>query len=122
MLHETNDIILANEREHSAFHQPHTRKITKIIPSMFRKRYIKFNKYFLLKKIEENYSLSNNRPTQPRSASASTAPSIKHESRDVFSTPNDVQRLKNVRRHEPAHVSSGPGSKTSKNIFFLLFL
>jgi hypothetical protein len=73
-------------------------------------------------KIEENYSLSNNRPAQPRSTSASAGPSIKHESRDVFSTANDVQRLKNVRRHEPAHVSSGPGSKTSKNIFFFIIL
>ena len=35
MLHGVNDVILSNGFEHQAFHQPHTRKITKITPSMF---------------------------------------------------------------------------------------
>ncbi|CAF3233478.1 unnamed protein product, partial [Rotaria sp. Silwood2] len=83
-LHEDNDVILTNGFEHQQFHQPNTRKITKIIP-------------------KENNSLINNRPIQPRSASATT---IKRETKDSSLTPNDIQRLKHVRRHEPAHVQS----------------
>ena len=49
---------------------------------------------------------------------ASALSTTKHESRDIFSIPNDIQRLKNVRRHEPTHVSSGSGSQSNKNIFF----
>jgi hypothetical protein len=50
-----------------------------------------------------------------RSASATT---VKHESKDSSLTPSEVQRLKHVRRHEPAHVQSGPGSKTSTIYFY----
>jgi 3-hydroxy-3-methylglutaryl CoA synthase len=34
-LHEDHDTILTNDFDHQAFHQPNTRKVTKIIPSMF---------------------------------------------------------------------------------------
>jgi 3-hydroxy-3-methylglutaryl CoA synthase len=37
-LHEDHDTILTNDFDHQAFHQPNTRKVTKIIPSMFRRR------------------------------------------------------------------------------------
>ncbi|CAF4002706.1 unnamed protein product, partial [Adineta steineri] len=94
MLHGNNDIILSNGFEHQTFHQPHTRKITKITP-------------------KENYSLSHNRAVQPRSASATVGSTKKQESKDILPPPNDTQRLKSVRRHEPAHVSSGPRAKTS---------
>jgi hypothetical protein len=73
------------------------------------------NKFYLL--IEENYSLSNNRPIQPRSTSASSGLTIKHESKNSSLTPNDIQRLKHIRRHEPAHI---PSSNKSKIIFVLL--
>ncbi|CAF1165406.1 unnamed protein product [Rotaria sordida] len=89
MLHENNDIILTNDFQYEQFHQPNTRKITKIIP-------------------KENNSLTNNRPIQLRSTSASN---IKRENKDSSLTSNDIQRLKHVRRHEPAHVQSD--SKTS---------
>ena len=39
---------------------------------------------------------------------------IKSEFKPSSLTPDDKQRLKNVRRHEPAHVQTGPGAKTSK--------
>ncbi|CAF3710818.1 unnamed protein product [Rotaria sp. Silwood1] len=84
MLHNDHDVILTNDFEYQQFHQPNTRKITKIIP-------------------KENNSLTNNRSIQPRSLSAST---IKRENKDSSLTSNDIQRLKNVRRHEPAHVQS----------------
>jgi hypothetical protein len=35
LLHEENDIILTNGFDHQAFHQPNTRKITKVIPSIY---------------------------------------------------------------------------------------
>jgi len=44
MLHGDSEIILPNDFDHQAFHQPNSRKITKIIPSMFEKKEIKFNK------------------------------------------------------------------------------
>jgi hypothetical protein len=34
-LHGDNDTILANDFERQEFHQPNTRKVTKITPSMF---------------------------------------------------------------------------------------
>jgi hypothetical protein len=33
LLHEDSDAILTNDFEHQAFHQPNTRKVTKITPS-----------------------------------------------------------------------------------------
>jgi hypothetical protein len=48
MLHEDNEIILSNDFNHQAFQQPNTRKVTKIISSMFqRKKEIEFNQEFL---------------------------------------------------------------------------
>ncbi|UJR14698.1 hypothetical protein I4U23_001691 [Adineta vaga] len=94
ILHSANEAIFTNGNDYQQFHQPQTRKITKITP-------------------KENYSLSHNRSAQPRSASATNVPTIKHESKDRLPSRNDAQRLKSVRRHEPAHVASGPGSKTS---------
>ncbi len=48
MLHEDNEIILSNDFNHQAFQQPNTRKVTKIISSMFqRKKEIEFNREFL---------------------------------------------------------------------------
>jgi 3-hydroxy-3-methylglutaryl CoA synthase len=44
MLHGDSEIILPNDFDHQAFHQPNSRKVTKIIPSMFEKKEIKFNK------------------------------------------------------------------------------
>lgn len=35
ILHNDSEIILANNFDHQAFHQPNTRKVTKITPSMF---------------------------------------------------------------------------------------
>lgn len=68
-------------------------------------------------KLEENYSISNSRPIQPRSASASATSTIKHEIKDSSLTPNDIQRLKQVRRHEPAHVQTGSKSGMNTYIF-----
>jgi hypothetical protein len=35
LLHGDNAVILTNDFDHQAFHQPNTRKVTKITPSMF---------------------------------------------------------------------------------------
>jgi len=40
-LHGDHDTILTNNFDHQAFHQPNTRKVTKIIPSMFRGKKMK---------------------------------------------------------------------------------
>ncbi len=35
LLHGDDDVIFTNDFNHQAFHQPNTRKVTKITPSMF---------------------------------------------------------------------------------------
>jgi hypothetical protein len=47
LLHGDNDVILANDFNHQAFHQPNTRKVTKITPSMFQKKRKKTNNFLL---------------------------------------------------------------------------
>ncbi|CAF3360710.1 unnamed protein product, partial [Rotaria sp. Silwood2] len=97
ILHKENDILRTNDFERQTFHQPSsTRKITKVIS-------------------KDNYSLSNGRSTQQRSASASNSLATKYQDlhSSHFLTANDSQRLKHVRRVESAHVSSGSGAKTN---------
>lgn len=96
MLHNEHDIILTNNLHHQPFHQPNTRKITKITP-------------------KENHSSIKSRSTN-------VVP-LKNETKLNIPTPStDVQRLKNVRRHEPAHVPSASVPNKSKSQFFLLLI
>ena len=115
LLHDDNDVILTNGFDHQTFHPPHSRKVTKIIPSKSSRECV--TKKFSFP-IEENQSISNSRPIPLRSSSASSALTTKHENKDSALTPSDIQRMKNVRRHEPAHVPSGPESKKSSLIRF----
>ncbi|CAF0746161.1 unnamed protein product [Adineta ricciae] len=94
LLHGANDVIFADDLNYQPFNQPQTRKITKITP-------------------KENLPLSYTRPSQPRATSAINTLAKKPEPKDRLPSRDDAKRLKSVRRLEPAHVSSGPGSKTS---------
>ncbi|CAF1073679.1 unnamed protein product [Didymodactylos carnosus] len=92
LLHGDDDVILSSDYNFQEFRQPYMRKVTKVTKEV---------------------SLTT-RPTSDttkrttRSTSASTT--IKYH--DSPSLPNsDMQRLKNIRRLEPAHVTSA--SKTS---------
>ncbi|CAF1016745.1 unnamed protein product [Adineta steineri] len=96
--HSTSARILhrENDFERQSFHQPTTRKSIRTMP-------------------RENYSLSNGRTTQQRSASASNSGTTKYQdiSSSHFLTANDGPRLKHVRRVESAHVSSSSAVKNS---------
>ncbi|CAF0959170.1 unnamed protein product [Rotaria sordida] len=96
ILHKENDIVRTNDFERQTFHQPITRKMTKVLP-------------------KDNYSLSNGRSTQQRSTSASNSLTTKYQDlhSSHFLTPTDSQRLKHIHRIESTHIPSGSGVKTN---------
>jgi 3-hydroxy-3-methylglutaryl CoA synthase len=56
LLHSNDDVILTNDFTHQAFHQPNTRKVTKITPSMFEEK-TKFSQSFSLNYRRESFNI-----------------------------------------------------------------
>lgn len=108
LLHGEDDIIISNGYHQASFHPPVTRKVTKVMPSEWFLSLLSTLRRSsdVCHRIEENYSLSNGRPNSTRSASTA---SLTREVKETRSTTQDAQRLKKVRRHEPAQIQSGSG-------------